>query len=213
MSNIILLSIAAFALMIIFIVYSYKNNHLVRYISKPSIMICIILIPFLRDDISNSNYRTYIIVGLIFSLIGDIFLVFKEQKLMEGLLSFLVAHLIYIYSFFNLNNFELNYWPLIILIPFSIIIYLFIADGLGKMKIPVVFYVGAIMGMVWGASSVAIVNYNLQSFIIFIGAILFLISDTALSISLFKTKYSSSKLIVAGTYFPGQYLIALSVIM
>ena len=69
------------------------------------------------------------------------------------------------------------------------------------------------MGMVWGASSVAIVNYNLQSFLVFIGAVLFLISDTALSISLFKTSYSSSKLIVAGTYFPAQYLIAISVII
>ena len=213
MSSIILLSIAAFILMIVFIVYSYKSIHSVRYVSKPAIMICIILIPFLRDDLSNSSYRNYIVLGLIFSLIGDIFLVFKEQKLMAGLFSFLVAHLIYIYSFFNLTQFELRYWPLFILVPFSIFIYLFIADGLGKMKIPVIIYVGAIMGMVWGASSVAIVNYNLQSFLVFIGAVLFLISDTALSISLFKTSYSSSKLIVAGTYFPAQYLIAISVII
>jgi uncharacterized membrane protein YhhN len=213
MSSIILLSIAAFILMIVFIVYSYKSIHSVRYVSKPAIMICIILIPFLRDDLSNSSYRNYIVLGLIFSLIGDIFLVFKEQKLMAGLFSFLVAHLIYIYSFFNLIQFELRYWPLFILVPFSIFIYLFIADGLGKMKIPVIIYVGAIMGMVWGASSVAIVNYNLQSFLVFIGAVLFLISDTALSISLFKTSYSSSKLIVAGTYFPAQYLIAISVII
>ncbi|MBT6326394.1 MAG: lysoplasmalogenase [Bdellovibrionales bacterium] len=213
MSSIILLSIAAFILMIVFIVYSYKSIHSVRYVSKPAIMICIILIPFLRDDLSNSSYRNYIVLGLIFSLIGDIFLVFKEQKLMAGLFSFLVAHLIYIYSFFNLIQFELRYWPLFILVPFSIFIYLFIADGLGEMKIPVIIYVGAIMGMVWGASSVAIVNYNLQSFLVFIGAVLFLISDTALSISLFKTSYSSSKLIVAGTYFPAQYLIAISVII
>ena len=81
---------------------------------------------------------------------------------------------------------------------------------LGKMRVPVIAYMLAILLMGWVAASRWILTKQEGSLLAFIGAVLFIMSDSVLAVDRFKGRFRSAQLLILSTYFTAQWLIALS---
>jgi uncharacterized membrane protein YhhN len=71
----------------------------VEWVSKPSVMVALIAAAVLLRP-SSGAVRAWVVVGLVCSLAGDVFLMLPEERFVEGLASFLLAHVAYIVAFF-----------------------------------------------------------------------------------------------------------------
>ena len=190
--------------------YTGSINQLILF--KPLTLLLILFMIFTQGWDMN-NYKILIICGLIFSLIGDLFLIFPEKHFTKGLVSFLIGHLCYIFAFTVSSGLPKSIWILIPIIIVGIIYLVTILPHTGKLKIPVAIYITIIIVMGW----FAIERYtNLQtigSLYGTIGAIFFIISDAVLAYNKFKNQFYYAELIVLSSYFIAQWLIALSVLV
>jgi len=81
---------------------------------------------------------------------------------------------------------------------------------LGKMRLPVLMYMLAILMMGWAAAGRRLLTEQEGSLLAFLGAILFIASDSALALDKFRRRFRSAQLLILSTYFTAQWLIALS---
>lgn len=187
----------------------YYKNIILKYILKPGTMLFIISSAIESELVKHYklNIKTKLI-GLTFSIIGDIFLMFHgDNMFILGLLSFLFAHITYIYMFNYLkkkenNNFKL-FLSIISLIYFSLIFKNVLNQGGYFMIVAVSIYMITITIMVYTASLT-----NNLSFLI--GALFFYISDAILAWNKFIYYEQNSILeyLVMITYYSAQFFIA-----
>jgi uncharacterized membrane protein YhhN len=190
--------------------FGYRQPRGGFYLFKPLTTILIILIPVLAAEYI-SLLTGLILAGLIFSLLGDIFLMLPEDCFLEGLIAFLIAHLFYIAGFL-VDQGTLAFWPLLPILGLSGVIGWFLYNGMGKMRIPSFIYLGVISVMVWLAWSRWISGGQPNQLLGFCGASLFFFSDFILATNRFKVNFKAARALNLTTYYAGQYLIALSVI-
>ena len=126
-----LLSLAFLISAIIAIVFRQKDNIKMYTIFKPLTTSLIILIALIIYYNHPSTYSTIMIAALIFSLIGDVFLINKKFFL-QGLSSFLIAHVGFTISFTSLYGFNWNIIPLIFLILIGGVYYNYLRKDLKK---------------------------------------------------------------------------------
>ncbi|MBI4851373.1 MAG: lysoplasmalogenase [Acidobacteria bacterium] len=182
------------------------------YIFKPLTMVFVLLMAIYLSTFSiNNDYNYLIIIGLIFSLVGDIFLMLPKDKFVAGLVSFLIAHIFYIIAFTltGITSFSLFY-----LIPFLLygtILFNHLLPFLKEMKIPVAIYATVLLIMGWQAFSRWIDFAPPSSLVAFIGALFFMASDSILALDRFKGSVKSAQFYFMSTYFFAQWLIALSI--
>lgn len=194
-----------------------RNNTKGIYIFKPLSTILIILLCLLSLTLSDTNvsYTMMIAIGLLFSLGGDIALIStSERSFLTGLILFLMAHIAYStgFTWFNPIIWQDTIFVLPVIIISSIIIFNLLSPGLGKMKIPVAFYVLVITFMVWRAIATLFgaAFSPIQAILIADGAILFYLSDSILAFDKFRPPFYWARPLNLSTYYAGQLLIALS---
>lgn len=187
----------------------YRGPRQQIYIFKPLTMVLIGLMAILGQG-APPYYKYMIITGLVFSIMGDIFLMLPTDRFVVGLVAFLIAHLFYIGAFVPEIG-ALRWWPLIPFALFGIVIYIYLAPSLGKLKLPVLLYVGVIMAMAWVAWERWIQTGQSGALLAAFGAVLFVISDTILAINRFRAPFKLYRLLNLTTYFAAQWLIAGSV--
>ncbi len=175
------------------------HNYILETISKP---IPVLLLIFQVRP--RSRFQLFILLGLIFSLLGDILLLKNVDNFILGLASFLTAHILYIIAFLQRNN-NLNIKSSLPFYGVAAGIILFLYPHLGSMKIPVIVYVIVIMTMAWRAYTQ--LRYNSVAFMGFAGAVLFAASDLNLAIAKFVHYYDHSKIVTIILYWTAQYLI------
>ena len=187
----------------------YRGPRMHVYIFKPLTMVIILLIAIFGQA-ALPLYRYMIIAGLVFSMAGDVFLMLPSDRFVAGLVAFLITHLFYIVAFVSETS-TLIWWPLIPLATYGIVIYLILAPNLGKLKPPVFIYIAVILIMAWFAWERW--NHSIQSgaFLAYVGAVLFIISDTILAINRFLRAFKLARVLNLTTYFAAQCLIASSV--
>lgn len=178
------------------------------FLTKPLIMLSIIVFYYLQSALKSLEKQDILmLIAFTFSWLGDVFLMFSgEIFFMLGLGSFLMTHLFYIYVFSS-NKGEVN-WSARIFIPIlSISVFSLIYNHVEKgLLIPVLVYMLAISTMAITASER---KTNMESFrFVFVGAMLFVISDSFLAIEKFAYKIPASTLLVMSTYVLAQYFIA-----
>lgn len=152
-----------------------------------------------------------ICAAVFFSCIGDIFLALKNEKyFMYGLISFLIAHILFSKAFYsNFNTQALiqgeHIFIFISLIIYSIFILKILSPKLGKFKIPVYIYICALIIMGFGSI------YSIYSNICLIfGILFFIISDSLLAIQKFIRTYKGLNYAIWSTYYIAQLLIIYS---
>ena len=194
---------------ILFSIYAKQFEKRKLYvIVKPLTMLLIITMPVLEMRAEYSSYAYLIVTGLIFSLLGDLYLLFPEKYFNNGLYSFLVAHLLYIIAFNQLVS-EYCFGIASVIIVLLLIGIKVLSPKLGGMKYLVFLYMIVISAMLFFG-----VNVDRQSGVISyvsIGAILFTISDTILAFNKFNKKIKFAEPIILSTYFVAQLLFSLSI--
>jgi len=205
-----LLSLVALATAVAHIRAEYRGPRWHIYLFKPLTTSIIILIAMLLEDSVGRQYMALIITGLLFSLAGDVFLMLPSDKFIAGLISFLIAHLLYIAAFVGDSGLAAAWW----LIPFLIyaaLIYRALAPQLGKLRAPVILYMAVISAMAWQAAGRWAKLQDSAAFLAFLGAALFVISDSVLALNRFGRPFRSGRLLTLAPYYAAQWLIALSI--
>lgn len=196
------------------------QEHNFRYFTKP-LIITGLLVYFLQTTavIKGSILRKSVGAALAFSLLGDFLLLFPQMFLF-GLGAFLMTHICYIIAFkltqthtFNpmrVNFIKLFFHNLPIYI-ISAFVFFLIQNQLQDLKIPVIIYILTIVLM----ATIARERYgrtNSGSFWqVFIGAILFLVSDGILALNLFFHPLPDSEILAMGSYMLAQLLIVMGI--
>ena len=213
------LSIIYFITGIVFIVLEYKSSFI------PGLVIKVLIIPvlvmlFLTNlrPITNLNHRL-MLAGLFFSWAGDLILEFSlrnEQLFIIGLISFLLAHVMYLIVFFKTPGKNIIFGHRIyLLIPVilygtGLIYYLY--DNLADMRLPVILYAIVILTMLTGAINRMEKVNKTSYYLVLTGAILFVFSDSVIAINKFSNPFHSARMIIMLTYVAAQFLIVLGYI-
>jgi uncharacterized membrane protein YhhN len=193
----------------------YRGRRDQVYVAKPISTLLVILVAalaFTRPG-RDAGYTAWILAGLALSMVGDVVLMFSGRRaLLGGLLAFLLAHVAYTLVFTLYNRFQRS--DLItgaVLLGIAAAVYLYLAPGLDRMKVPVAVYILIICLMVNRAWSTLFGDTfgRTAAWLVAAGAFLFWISDLMLGINRFRRPFSWNR-ISLGFYYAGQLLIALS---
>ena len=85
---------------------------------------------------------------------------------------------------------------------------MYLAPGLGSMKLPVIVYAIVIHGMLAAALNRRL-KVNRQSYwLVFSGAALFILSDSMIALNRFSFSFNMARIFIMSTYVLAQYLIA-----
>lgn len=191
--------------------------------SKPALLVSLILF-FLFDtkDKKGGKFRNLILLGLIFSLGGDVFLIFQNLHngyFIAGLISFLIGHLFYLWAFTitYLNNHEIPLikrqgWVMVLVLGYGIMFFREIKEHVGSLIGPVILYTAAITIMLL----MAVNRYGrvgrASFWLITLGAALFVASDSLLAWNKFVHQLPNSHFLIMSTYGLAQLLIAVGAI-
>jgi len=189
-----------------------------RYVTKPLIVILLFIycVQVAKEKIKSFSF---LLTALLFSLLGDIFLLFDAKNpnlFIFGLISFLIAHIFYILLFIQIKKInqplQKPYWWLILLVCcYTISLFLLLSPTLGSLKIPVLIYASVLSVMF--LSSVHAFNISQPAGKLCIaGAGLFVISDSLLAINKFYQPFAFAGLVVMLTYSLAQLFIVLGVL-
>jgi uncharacterized membrane protein YhhN len=204
------LSILALCSAVLAVLSAYQKRRLTHYIFKPLAVVLIILIALQPGHPTSPFYGQAIIAGLVFSLAGDIFLMLPSDRFIPGLVSFLCAHVFYIAAFARESRGALSFWTLVPFLLYGCLMLRVLWPHLGKLKLPVLIYVAAILAMGWTAAGRRLSTEQRGSLLAFLGALLFIASDSVLALDKFRRPFRSAQLLILSTYFAAQWLIALS---
>jgi len=163
-----------------------------------------------------------ILVGLIFSWLGDVLLLFagiqgKEILFLSGLGSFLLAHLFYIRAFILFPGSGKTLFPLALLIIFvyliGILSYLWPVLA-GVFMIPVLLYSMVISIMGYFAYVFYKKNPTPASKAVVWGALLFMVSDSLIALDKFMVSLEiwQVRFLIMLTYLAAQWLISSGVL-
>ncbi|HYV06887.1 MAG TPA: lysoplasmalogenase [Blastocatellia bacterium] len=189
----------------------YAGNRPLVYLTKPATMLVVLSLAAVERAAMPGRYGTLIMAGLVCSLAGDIFLMLPSDQFVQGLVSFLIAHLFYIAAFRSGMS---GVGPLWFVLPFCAYGFLalwLLLPGLGDMKLPVIVYLVVILTMAWQSAVRWNANRDRSSVVAFAGALLFAASDSIIAFNRFRWRFYLAEGLIMSTYFTAQWLIALSV--
>jgi len=185
-------------------------------ICKPLIIITL-LVSYLATVTSEYRSRT-LLVALLFSCAGDILLMIHDTDgsfFMMGLIAFLVSHVFYIFTYrqHQNENSETGLQGIhkvrlafpIILTGVGLVYVLY--PVLGDLKIPVMVYALVLVVMTLNALLRLGKTTQPSFWMVFIGALLFMASDSLLAINKFLVPIPHGSIWVMTTYISAQYLI------
>ncbi len=187
----------------------YSRLHF-HYVFKPLTMILIILLAILTGTGVPTAYKYLILIALIFSLGGDVFIMLDRENPIKGLAAFLIAHVFYVSAFLQGSE---SFYPLILIpvIVFAAIFFLNIHKGLHKLFIPVLSYT-VVLSLMGSLAANRFMNLqDEKSLLALIGAGFFLVSESFWAVNRFKRSFAWAEVLILGTYFSAQTLLALSV--
>lgn len=193
----------------------HKRQRAIYYL-KPFSTILVIAVASMSFGAADHNpvYSIGILVGILFSLGGDIALMFQQNRkaFTLGLGLFLTAHIAYSVVFCSLGR--SSAWDILsalILLLAGLGFYSLIRRNLGQMKWPVILYIVIISVMVNRAVAVfsSPVFSTEQARMITAGAILFYFSDVILAANRFWKPWKYQRISLA-LYYCGQLLIVLA---
>ena len=205
-----LLSIWAFVFGVLAIRAHYKGPRLLVYLFRLITMVIISSLVLEAGCYAPAYYRFAIAAGLIISLAGDVFMMLRKKRFLEGLICFLVAQVLYTSAFLSGIRLEFSFWPSVPLLIWTVLVVFILYPHLGKMRIPVIIYVLVIITMARAALERSIQLPGTAA-LAAAGGVLFVLSDSILAFDRFVRPFRSAQAFILSTYFAAQWLIALSV--
>lgn len=194
------------------VVFEYSGPALLAYITMPLTMACILSVAILGiREAGATRYGLLVVVALIISTAGDMLLLLPIDKFMEGVLVFLIAHIVYIIAFMGGIGWRGSIQKALLFALYGLMMVLLLWPGLDDMRIPIIVYTAVIIFMGWRAWERSARLNSIGAHLAALGAFLFVLSDTILAINRFRSPFTSAGALVLTTYFAAQYLLALSI--
>jgi uncharacterized membrane protein YhhN len=193
----------------------YLKNEMLVYISKPLVVITLILYFLVATWKIENAFIKIIIWALFFSWLGDLALMFDsfdQKSFMIGLLAFLFAHLRYINFFFIARigeKVKLKPGLILIVAVYYAGLITFLYSHLNEMKIPVIVYGLVISIMFLLALHMLFIKNKEAGKLLMLGALLFVTSDSILAINKFYQPFEMAGIFTMLTYGLAQLFITL----
>jgi len=164
-----------------------------------------------RRGLLLARYSRFIVAGLMFSLVGDVFLITPEHFVF-GLLAFLIAHMCYLAAFTADVRLGAHVQPFAAVGVIATVAVFVIWPGVEpELQLPVVAYVLVLGMMTAQAQARSFLHGTYEARRAALGGALFLISDLILAIDKFHSPVPAAAFWILATYWSAQTLIALSV--
>jgi uncharacterized membrane protein YhhN len=202
---------------IIYLGFIAFGKEAISWYFKPLLLPCLLLAVNESTAFPTKKLLTF---ALLFSWIGDVILLFADKAeiyFILGLLSFLIAHIVFIILFIKQeayktpNKFIFGLGALLVAgYLFSILSILF--PTLGSLKIPVSIYAFTISLMFVMAIRGGLTWKKPINLLILNGAISFVVSDSLLAMNKFYTPLPNASLLIMSTYIVAQYLITFGIL-
>lgn len=193
------------------------------YVAKPLVMVSLSIFLFYRLQLSSGRLHYFLQGAILFSLMGDIFLMFEGNLYFQlGLASFLLAQIFYIILFALTPKAEIK--PVLrrrpwLLLPFILYVYsllYLLTPRLGAFLIPVLIY-----SLTLATMAIMALNrwrrVRQESFAyVFAGALLFLLSDSIIAVNRFASDLlplSFAHTWIMLTYIAAQYGLGIGMLI
>ncbi|MEO8068191.1 MAG: lysoplasmalogenase [Flavobacteriales bacterium] len=201
------------------IVAQLHEVHWLEYVCKPMLMVILGSWFYFNSRRYGDRFTLLVQGGLFFSLIGDVTLMMVHvdgYNFLVGLAAFMLAHVCYTIAFAH-NIFQadgtdgLALGGLIAVLMLSVGFFV-INDLLryldADLSVPVIVYSACIVLMGIAAGFRYQRTYPRSFWMVFIGSLLFMFSDTLLGMNRFVRPVPMGSLWIMGTYVLAQFLIA-----
>jgi uncharacterized membrane protein YhhN len=190
-----------------------SNNYVAQCFFKPFIIP--VIIGYLNFSIVNiaKGLSKWILAALLFSLLGDVVLMFQEKNsifFLLGLSAFLIAHIFYIIFFHKVRvkeNVKSNPWLLVVVVIYYAALINLLSPYLADMKIPVLIYGVVISFMFMLAMHMLFIKNKQAGQWMMAGALLFVMSDSILAINKFYQPFEVAGVLIMLTYGLAQFFI------
>jgi uncharacterized membrane protein YhhN len=180
------------------------------YVFKP-LATALLLLLVAAGPTGSSSYARAILAGLFFSLLGDVFLMLPADRFRSGLFSFLLAHACYVLAFTRDSPFAAPLPPFVLCLAAGGAILPALWAGVPRrLRAHVAAYVALLLVMAGQAASRAAHLHSPPALYAALGAALFVLSDTLLAWNRFRRPLPAAQALIHATYFPAQWLIAIS---
>ncbi len=196
---------------IAYLVTVWLKMEAINYFLKPLLIPMLITYTATR---SNFSGKETLIKALVMSTLGDILLLFSDIHqlfFISGLISFLIAHVIYIRLFLKKLNARFSIiWAFSSLVFLGIYLFFFLATMWGNlktMKIPVFIYALVISAMLFVVIQLVVSKTLRKGEYVLFGALLFVTSDSLLAWNMFYQEINHGSFWVMSTYLFAQLFI------
>jgi len=156
-------------------------------------------------------FALWICLGLLFSFIGDVFLIAPDKYFVPGLAAFLFTHLCYIVAFTRDAKFPARWLVWLTFLGIAAANFFLLRPNLpSALALPVAIYALALSTMTAQAIGRFLLLRTSAAKLAAIGAFFFFISDTLLAWDRFHTALLLASAFILVPYYIAQILIALS---
>lgn len=201
------------ALAVAHIIADYYRVWQASYLLKPATTMSIIFLAQYLTWPAFDTFTALVIFALVFSLLGDIFLMLRSDRFLAGLISFFIAHVLYISAFLYAAPLTIHLGLLIGLVLVGSGYLYVVLPKAGQLQVPVVAYGLVLQLMVLSAGSFAMAGgHSSSQYLCLIGALYFIFSDSVLGFSRFVKAWPISHSIVLASYYLAQTLLVLGLL-
>lgn len=184
-----------------------QHNKPLEYFAKPATMVALV-IAAVSLDVTTPARRWAFVIGLVFSLLGDIFLMLPGDRFVPGVGAFFCAHLAYIVGFRigDHSAFGLAAGAVLVLafvLTIGMRILRAVREKAPEFGTPVSAYVAVISVMVAAAIATG-------APLAIAGAVVFMASDTLIAWNRFVEPMPWAGVAIMVTYHAGQAMLVLS---
>lgn len=214
--------IIVFAVAVVDWIAVAKGWKKVEYIAKPATMVALFLVLALVGRFG-SLPLIFFGLGVLFSLAGDVFLMFSDRWFIPGLVSFLLAHVAYIIGF-NLPLPEVSpVWALAVVLVLAVsaarllrqIVAGLSVKGQRKLIGPVIAY-GVVITLMLLSAMLTLFRPEWKTTpaaLVSLGAMLFFFSDAILAWNKFVSPIKNGRVLNMVTYHLGQIGLIVGVVL
>ncbi len=198
----------------------YKNWRQLEFVAKPAVMVCLFIWLYFTAGLEGA--LLWFGLGIIFSLAGDVFLLFIDRFFMFGLIAFLIAHIAYLVGFNTPPLQGLDAWSFGVAIVIGISalrllrrIVAGVRDSQPGLVGPVVVYSTVITLMLLSALLTLFRPewMTAPALLVSAGAFLFFLSDIVLSWNRFINPIKNGRMLNIGLYHLAQVAIVVGAAM
>ena len=196
------------------VVIDVGESEMLLFFTKPLILLSLIAFYWGHTE-NRQSFETKFLLGLVFSLLGDVLLMFSEKAelfFMLGLGAFLIAQVFYSWAFIKENIgtkglLQRQPWLALVLLGYGVWFVLLLKDNLGSLLVPVIVYAFMLTTMANAALN-RFGKVPVKSFVlVFVGALFFVASDSVLAYTKFVDVFPYSRIVVMATYGLAQYFL------